>query len=385
MNDAPAIVFLDALLERALTNRASDIHIEPAPDLFQVRFRIDGLLNLGTTIERDLGLQVISRIKVLSSLNGAERRIPQDGKFAHSLQERVCDIRVSTFPCIHGEKVVLRILDTTNAHQNLDALGLSQEMYQRIVQIANSAQGFFLVTGPTGSGKTTTLHALLASVTTPEKNIVTLEDPVEYSVAGITQTQIHPEIGFTFERGIRSLLRADPDVIMVGEIRDTQTAQVALQAALTGHFVVSTLHTTDAPSALLRLLDMSCEPFLINAGVTAVLAQRLVRKLCIFCRYQVQLTSGERELMGRLLLEADWLFKSKGCSQCLNTGYYGRTGIFQLLIMSENLRMHITARPNYSSLYECAFLEGMRPLVTDASAKLVQGITSLSEIVRILL
>lgn len=390
MNDAPAIVFLDTLLARACAHRASDIHLEPAPESFQVRFRIDGLLCAIMTVEPALGLHVIARIKVLSALNAAERRMPQDGKFEHveagqhgKVTSRAYDVRVSTFPCVHGEKVVLRILHTEK-QQLLEALGLSPRMYTEITSIVSAPQGFFLVTGPTGSGKTTTLHALLSFLNTAEKNIVTLEDPVEYSLAGITQTQIHPEIGFTFAKGIRSLLRADPDVIMVGEIRDTETAHVALQAAMTGHSVLSSLHTNDAPSALLRLLDMACEPFLITASVTAVLAQRLARRLCENCRFETQLTDQEREILKRLNIHLDMLWKSRGCSACLLTGYYGRVGIFQLLIMSESIRALVTERPTYSLLFDAAHTQGMRSLTADASDKLAQGITSLAEIVRIL-
>ncbi len=383
-SDAPAIVFLDELFCQAIKRRASDIHLESAPEELQVRFRIDGLLSQQPSMEKNTGLQVISRIKVLASLNVAERRNPQDGKLSVTSSGQTFDVRVATFPSVHGEKVVLRVLERNSATHSLDDLGFTPAIACGIKSIAQTATGFFLVTGPTGSGKTTTLHALLSSLNNSEKNITTLEDPVEYTITGITQTQICPEIGFTFERGIRSLLRADPDVIMVGEIRDRETAQVALQAALTGHFVMSTLHTNDAPNALLRLLDMSIEPFLINAGLTAVLAQRLVRRLCSDCRYEAEPTYREHEYIKRFGIALSCAYKSTGCPACLQTGYKGRVGIFQFLEMSHALRALLTKQPDYLALYNQATKDGMKPLEADAMIKVETGITSLSELIRVL-
>lgn len=380
-----AITYLDELLHQAITLRASDIHLEPAPESYQVRFRIDGLLCLMNSVEQTLGFQTISRIKVLASLNGAERRIPQDGKLSVTFFNKPFDVRISTFPGVYGEKLVLRILERSGAQHELSQLGFEPEMYTRIQQIAQTSAGFFLVTGPTGSGKTTTLHALLSFLKRPEINITTLEDPVEYVIDGITQTQINPDIGFTFEKGIRSLLRADPDVIMVGEIRDRETAHVSLQAAMTGHFVVSTLHTTDAPSALLRLLEMRVEPFLVQAAVTAILAQRLVRKLCSECRFETSPTEEEKECMKRFGIEAQSLYKSDGCAECFNTGYKGRIGIFQLLVMSHSLRALLTHQTDYLSLHAQAVREGMASLSADGALKIRAGITSLSELVRVVL
>jgi type IV pilus assembly protein PilB len=264
----------ESLLEKAFDARASDIHIQPYSHHYRVRFRIDGQLIAEDTIDLAIAQQLIARIKVLCQADVAEQRRPQDGTFTF----QHCDVRVATFPSVHGEKVVLRLLSHQRI-QDLSVLGMNSHMRERLIELIHQ-QGFFLATGPTGSGKSTTLHALLSHLSTPQVNCVTLEDPVEYVLEGVTQTQVHPEIGLTFEKGLRALLRQDPDVIMVGEIRDTETAQVALQAALTGHTVLSTLHTTDAPSTLMRLAHMGCERYLIAAGVKAIIAQRLVKKLC---------------------------------------------------------------------------------------------------------
>ena len=384
MHDAPAITFLDDVLKLAIDQRASDIHIEWRAEHLLVRFRIDGLLVSKSTLDHVLGLQVVSRIKVLAALNVAERRLPQDGSYSASIAQRIFDIRVATFPAVHGEKVVLRILERSFACKQLADLGLEHTLFERITSLLQASSGFLLVTGPTGSGKTTTLHALLSALTTEQKNIMTLEDPVEYTLDAITQTHIYPALGFTFEKGLRSLLRTDPDIIMVGEMRDKETAHVALQAAMTGHFVMSTLHTIDAPGALLRLRDMAIEPFLINASVTAILAQRLARRLCLDCRHEQVADKAEQTLMNRLQVQGKTIHKSSGCSACLGTGYSGRVGIFSLLSMSHRLRALMNERSDYQTLSECAQQEGMRPLAYDAAKKIENGITSLSEVMRIL-
>lgn len=376
------VAFVDELLEKAVSQGASDIHLESTEAGLRIRFRIDGVLYDQEMLDRSLMAQVISRLKVLANINSAEKRIPQDGKFLIPTAQQAIDVRVSTFPSVHGEKMVLRILDRQRNQISLEQLGMQESMLQQFKTVLGSSSGFFLVTGPTGSGKTTTLYSALSALHSPEKNIVTLEDPVEYYVAGVTQGQIRPEAGFTFEKGIRALLRQDPDVLMVGEIRDTQTAQVALQAALTGHLVLSTLHTNDAPSAIMRLMDMGIEPFLINAAVTGVLAQRLARTLCTSCRVQDTPTEQERQLLERFGLPTQETFHAPGCDACMQLGYKGRTGIFELMPMSNQLRALIVKQPNIDAIYAQAHADGMCTLLQDGSDKVKQGRISVLELAR---
>ena len=382
MSDAP--VLLEELIKQALTTRASDIHIEPYPDEFRVRFRIDGLLQQAPFLERNTALAVIARIKVLTHLNIAQKRLPQDGSFSFTCADSSYDIRVATFPSLYGEKVVLRLLDRSSSGLTLSDLGFEPQMLADLKQITGSSDGFFLVTGPTGAGKTTTLHMVLSSLKTEEKNAVTLEDPVEYTIDGVTQTQVMPAIGLSFEKGLRALLRQDPDIIMVGEIRDQETAHVAIQAALTGHVVLSSLHTTDAPSALIRLIDMGIEPFLVSAAVKGILAQRLARRLCKECRYEDALTEEEQVALERRAITLIKNYRSAGCSSCRGTGYYGRIGIFQLLQVSSRLRALCTKRPDYDALCAQAYQEGMKPLIADAVSKVDAGIISVQELLRVL-
>ncbi len=360
--------YLESLLHTALDARASDIHIQPYAHSYGVRFRIDGHLLKEQELNADTAHHLIARIKVLSQTDVAEQRRPQDGTFTF----KHCDIRVATFPSIHGEKVVLRLLDSQR-QCDLSSLGLSPAIHKQLLTLINQ-QGFFLATGPTGSGKSTTLHALLSHLSTPENNCVTLEDPVEYILEGITQTQIHPQIGLTFEKGLRALLRQDPDIIMVGEIRDTETAQVALQAALTGHAVLSTLHTTDAPSALMRLAHMGCERFLIAAGVKAVIAQRLVRKLCVDCKYEVTPTVEQANVV-----ESNILYQAQGCDSCKHTGYKGRVGVFQLMEVTPEIRRVFIEGADYDTVKEIAYNEGMKSLKQNALKLVEQGIVSFAE------
>ncbi len=381
-NNQPVITVVDNVLQQAIAAGASDIHCEPTQKDLRMRFRIDGVLLDQGHIDASIMSQVISRLKVLAHINIAEKRIPQDGKFSMQVQGKLIDLRVSTFPSLYGQKVVVRILDRAAYTMTLEKLGFSEPMFNQIQTLMRRPNGFFLVTGPTGSGKTTTLYAALAALNAAEKNIVTLEDPVEYNLDGITQGHINPDAGFTFEKGIRAVLRQDPDILMVGEVRDKQTARVAIEAALTGHVVLSTLHTNDAPSAIMRLMDMGIEPFLINASLTGVLAQRLARKICTQCREQVRPTDQEKQLLDRFEIPDTLLHKGVGCGGCNSLGYKGRVGVFELLGMSSALRALVVQQPIFDDIHAQALRDGMCTLQQDGIHKVRNGIISLEELVR---
>jgi type II secretory ATPase GspE/PulE/Tfp pilus assembly ATPase PilB-like protein len=383
IDDQSIVSRVESLLNDAIKHRASDIHLEPTRDELRVRFRIDGILIDQKSFSAELSSAIVARLKILASLNSTERRIPQDGKFHAMHDGNEIDIRVSTFPCLYGEKMVVRILDRMQQTISLDSLGFEPTMLQKFQQLMQRQSGFFLVTGPTGSGKTTTLYAALSFLHNSERNIVTLEDPVEYSLDGVTQAQINVPAGFTFEKGIRSLVRQDPDIIMVGEIRDKITARIAIEAALTGHLVLSTLHTADAPSAIMRLMDMGIEPFLLNAALSGILAQRLLRKLCIDCRKARAATPEEQHLLQSLGIESDTVYESFGCELCDHLGYKGRVGIFELLEISPALRSLIIANPQFDEIYTQAIADGMQTLASDGAYKVKEGLISLSEYMRI--
>jgi type II secretory ATPase GspE/PulE/Tfp pilus assembly ATPase PilB-like protein len=376
---------VDALLAKAIEVGASDIHIEPTQMELRVRYRIDGVLYEQASFPISLASQIISRIKILAHIDITQKRIPQDGKFQRMAGDKPIDIRVSTFPCVYGETVVIRILDRAHLMLPLESLGLSTQHYHIFGQALRRHNGLVLVTGPTGSGKTTTLYAALSELNTPDKNIITLEDPVECVIEGITQSHIQPDVGFTFARGIRSMLRQDPDIVMIGEIRDAETAQTAVEAALTGHLVLSTLHTNDAPTALMRLMDMGIEPFLLNASITCVLAQRLLRKLCGNCKYEYAPTGQEDKILHKINLETNYLYASKGCEACFNLGYKGRVGIFEILTVSDELRLLIVHHPRVDQIYAQARADGMSTLLDDAREKVKEGTISLQELMRVLL
>ena len=378
-----AVTIVDALLHDAISKPVSDIHIEPIDDGLRIRYRIDGVLSDQLPLENQFKAEVISRVKVLAQIDIAEKRIPQDGKFSFSSNLKTVDLRVSTFPAVGGEKVVIRILDRAAQALGLERLGLADDMYQQLKTLLHRPHVFFLVTGPTGSGKTTTLYAALSMLHSPEKNSVTLEDPVEYSLPGVTQGQINPQAGFTFARGIRAVLRQDPDILMVGEIRDRETAATAIEASLTGHVVLSTLHTNDASSAVIRLMDMGIEPFLINASLGGVLAQRLARKICTMCKVQMPETPEyliRAQLFGLANIPT---YYGIGCASCDHLGYKGRIGIFELLTLTNDLRSCIVKAPSVDAIRDRAIAGGMRTLTTDAVAKVVKGIISLDECARV--
>lgn len=377
-----AVDTVDTVLSDAISRGASDIHFEPMQDSLRVRFRIDGVLIDQPSIDYVIMSQVLSRLKVLAHIDIAEKRVPQDGKFVVQRQDAAIDLRVSTFPSLYGQKIVVRILDRIRHIINLEKLGFSAEMRATFFQLVTRSTGLFLVTGPTGAGKTTTLYAALMALHSSEKNIVSLEDPVEYNIAGVTQGQINTDIGFTFAKGIRAVLRQDPDILMVGEIRDKETAHVAIEAALTGHFVLSTLHTNDATSAVMRLMDMGIEPFLINASLIGVLAQRLARTICAYCKKQVDPTFDQNAVMQRLGFQLAALYIGTGCAHCGNLGYKGRIGIFELLVLTPELRAHIVKQPVFDSLYAAAIAQGMETLLACAIKKVEAGIITLDELIR---
>ncbi len=378
---------LDLVMMQAISDRASDIHIEPDEKSLRIRFRIDGILYETMTLPKAVHPSLTARIKILAEMDIAETRLPQDGNFNVRMDQRGFEIRVSTFPTIYGENVVLRLLDQTSPLFTLEELGFSEEMLNQFKQLLRKTTGMILVTGPTGSGKTTTLYASLNLINSVDKNIITIEDPVEYRLPLIRQTQINPKAGITFATGLRSILRQDPDVIMVGEIRDLETAQIAVQAALTGHLVLSTLHTNDAPEAITRLLDIGVEPYLISSSVIGVLAQRLVRTICPHCKTSLpgdEITLKELKGMNLKLDTPFVLYRGKGCKQCKQSGYLGRTGIYELLVVDESIKRLISEKAS-SELIRLTAREktGLKSLREDGLLKVVKGITSREEVNRV--
>ncbi len=379
-----AVTFIDDILNAALAEKASDVHIESTQQGIKVRFRTDGMLHHVSEVTHADAYHVIARLKVLAYLDVSERRLAQDGKFTFLAPHASVDLRVATFPSLYGEHVVIRILDRSHDYFDVEKLGFFADMNQQFMRLITQSHGLVLVTGPTGAGKTTTLYSALNFINHQERHIVTLEEPIEYSFDGITQAQIRSDIGFTFATALRSVLRQDPDIILVGEIRDYETAEIAIQAALTGHLVLSTLHTTDAPSAIIRLIDMGVRSFLINATVTGVLAQRLVRILCTECRYEIDAPVEYQNLAKRYDISLPCAYDARGCATCNETGYRGRIGIFELLILTHELKELITRRPSYTQLYDAAVKGGMRTLMHDGLLKVAQGLTSITELARVL-
>lgn len=373
------------ILEDAVKKRASDVLIEPQDKRLRVRFRIDGVLQESAAPERNFYSSILSRIKIMSNLNIAEHRFPQDGRFKAVLSGRPVDFRVSIIPSTQGEKVAVRILDRSCAMLDIEKLGFNPESVSKLRKAAKLPHGMLLVCGPTGSGKTTTLYSILEFVDSPEKNIVTVEDPVEFQLEGINQVTAKPEIGMTFASALRSILRQDPNVIMIGEIRDCETADIAIKSALTGHLVLSTLHTTTASGSIVRLINMGVEPYLINASLICVLAQRLVRKVCANCKEKYVLKKEILEGMKFMTegIERFEFFRGKGCPECLNTGYIGRVGIAEVLLLSPQIRQLILRRSPEHEIKEQAYREGMQTLREDGLGIALKGITSLEEILRV--
>jgi general secretion pathway protein E len=383
-DDAPIIRLVNSLLSQAIRERASDIHIEPFEKEMVARFRIDGILYNILTIQKRFQASIASRVKIMSGLNIAEKRLPQDGGMRIKIGGKDVDIRVSIVPTAFGERIVLRLLYRESALLPLDQIGFAGDTLTRFNELIERPHGIILVTGPTGSGKTTTLYAALSKINSPDKNIITIEDPIEYQLKGIGQIQVSPKIQLTFAAGLRSVLRQDPDVILVGEIRDSETAEIAIQAALTGHLVFSTLHTNDAAGAVTRLIDMKVEPFLISSSVMAILAQRLVRVLCKECRESYQITPAEiAELEIKRGIKGAAVYRAKGCESCFHTGYFGRTAIYELLNVDDELRQMIMKNSDASMIKALAIEKGMMTLRQDGADKILKGITSVEEVVRV--
>lgn len=377
---APVVKLVDLMLWQAIDKRASDIHIEPFDNQISLRYRIDGKLYEMSPPPKHLHLPIVSRIKILSGLDIAEKRLPQDGTFMVKLKDRTIDLRVSVIPTIYGEKVVLRILDRTGVVFELSEMGFEEEDLVKLRSAIFSPYGVVFLTGPTGSGKSTTLYAILQEIKSSEKNILTVEDPVEYRLAGINQVQVKPEIGLTFASALRAFLRQDPDIMLVGEVRDIETAEICVRSALTGHLVLSTLHTNDAPSALTRLIDIGVEPYLLAPTVLAVVGQRLVRKLCPECKEAYRPTTKD---LGSVKLNADTIYRAKGCPACNNTGYRGRTLIAEIMSSSEELKSLITHAVSYQNMRETARKLGMTTLYESGLKKVEKGITSLEEVMSV--
>jgi general secretion pathway protein E len=382
-DEAPIIRLVNSVLFQAVKQRASDIHFESYEKGLVIRYRIDGVLYPILTPPKRMQPSIIARLKIMAGLNIAEKRLPQDGRFGIRTAGKDVDLRVSVLPTSHGERVVLRLLEKENKLLNLAELGVAAEKLAVMQQLIHLSHGIILVTGPTGSGKTTTLYAALSAINAPDKNIITVEDPVEYQLVGISQMQVNPKINLTFATGLRSILRQDPDVIMIGEIRDAETAEIAIHASLTGHLVFSTLHTNDAAGAVTRLIDMGIEPFLVSSSVVAILAQRLVRQICPACKKPYRPTPEELAKLGVPSDEPVKLFRGQGCAGCATTGYRGRTAIYEVLLIDDEIRRLVVGKADASVIKQAAIAKGMKTLKEEAAAKVLAGLTTTEEAMRI--
>lgn len=381
-NDAPVIRLINALIAEAVKVKASDIHVEPYEKTLSVRLRIDGVLREILSLPARMTPVLTSRVKVMARLDIAEKRVPQDGRISIALGGKTVDVRVSTLPARFGERVVMRILDKDEARLDLDGLGMPKDTLDRFKQTLLRPNGIILVTGPTGSGKTTTLYGALTLLNDPSRNILTVEDPVEYALEGVGQTQINPKVGMSFVTGLRAILRQDPDIVMVGEIRDVETAEIAVQAALTGHLVLSTIHTNSAAGAITRLRDMGVEPFLLSSTVTAVLAQRLVRRLCPTCKEPYEADEAARRLVGAPFGEPLTLYRAQGCGRCSHSGYEGRVGVYELIVVDEKMKRLIHDDASEHELADHAFAH-FDTLAQSGFKHAIAGVTSIEEVMRV--
>ena len=381
----PVVKLVNHLLFQAVKREASDIHVEPYEKEVRVRYRIDGVMFLALTPPKRIQSALVSRLKIMANLNIAEKRKPQDGRIEIKVAGKEIDIRVSVLPVVHGERVVMRLLDKSRTFVKLETLGFSERDFKVLEHSISQPNGIVLVSGPTGSGKTTTLYSILSRVNSSEVNLVTVEDPVEYQIPGINQVQVNEKIGLTFAAALRSILRQDPDIVMIGEARDNETVQIAVQASLTGHLVFSTIHTNNAPATITRLIDMGIEPFLIASSVTAILAQRLVRKLCDKCKQTYQPTP---DLLKSLHISPEQakkitFYKAVGCASCMNSGYSGRLPIFEIMAMTSAIANLVIARADSLKIRNQAIKDGMTELVTDGISKIEKGLTTIEEVLSV--
>lgn len=384
-NESPAVKLIDRIIENAIRNKASDIHIEPQKDKIIIRYRIDGKLRKQFEAPKEPLNSMVTRIKLLSGMDISERRAPQDGKILVRIDDREIDLRVSILPSINGENLVIRILDKSSFEFTKENLGFTIKDIELLKKIIRNPYGMLLVTGPTGSGKTSTLYSLLKDLKTEENNVITLEDPVEYSMDGIIQVNVNTKAGLTFKSGLKAMLRQDPDVIMIGEIRDEETASMAIRAAITGHNVLSTLHTNDAPSAIIRLMDMGIPSYLIATSIVGIVAQRLIRKLCNNCKEPYMATDYEKKLLGVDINKDLTLYKPVGCPKCSGTGYKGRTGLFEIMEINHNIRELISNRESFDKIREESIKNGMKTLFESGSEIVKGGVSSINELMRITL
>lgn len=385
-DDAPVVRLVNMLISQALKDRASDIHIEPTEEEVKVRFRVDGALHAVMTVPKTVHPALLSRLKVLARLNIAEHRLPQDGAFEMSVDGRPIDFRIATIPTIYGERAALRLLDKGKGILTLEQLGMDTASRQRYSALAGQPYGIILVSGPTGSGKTTTLVSTLSQLNSADKNIITIEDPVEYQLPGVSHIQVNTRAGLTFATGLRSIVRQDPDIVMIGEVRDVETAEIAIHASLTGHLVLTTIHTNDAPTALTRLQDMGIEPYLIASAVVGVVSQRLVRLLCPHCRQPDVAPPDVIEWLRTMVkdLPQDFkLFRPHGCARCKHSGYLGRTGIFEVLVVAGEIRKLVLARATATQIADAARAEGMAHMRVDGMLKAIKGVTTVEEVLRV--
>ncbi len=386
--EAPVVKLANMIIAKGITEKASDIHMEPARDCLKIRYRVDGILLDGLVVPKKAQASLTSRIKIMADMDIAEKRAPQDGRISATIERKQYDFRVSTLPAVFGEKIVMRVLDKSNISVGLHKLGLLPHTFEMFESMLMRTYGIILVTGPTGSGKSTTLYSCLSKVNSGEKNILTIEDPVEYELSGITQVGVNNKAGMTFAAGLRSMLRQDPDIIMVGEMRDQETAMIAIEAALTGHLVFSTLHTNDAPAAVARLMDMGVEPFLIASATVGVMAQRLLRKVCEKCKQPYEPPRDAIKRLGMNLEELDkskvTFFRGRGCDVCKGSGYKGRVGCYELMPVTDKVRELILAHASAYAIREAAIEAGMKSLKEDAMEKILLGVTTLEESLRVI-